>query len=252
MDFKVAGTKEVDHRAAARHQARRHPASVLAGALKQARGARMTILEVMREAIDAARRDEPLRAADRPRSRCRCDKIGEVDRPQGQDHQRHHRRDRCPDLQSRTTAPCTSGATEALGTGRDRPDQRHRQPAAADGRRTVPRNRGEDDGFRRIRVAAARKDGLVHISKLRQGQAHREGRGRGEHRRQAASRDRRHRQPRQDLVGPGGREEGADNGPRPPTPGSSRRPRQPMPSAEPRRPAADTALRRGKYPPRRN
>src|SRR6202000_556974 len=52
MDFKVAGTKDVTTALQLDTKLDGIPASVLAGALKQARGARLTILDVMREAID--------------------------------------------------------------------------------------------------------------------------------------------------------------------------------------------------------
>ncbi len=51
MDFKVAGTEQVITALQLDTKLDGIPASVLAGALKQARGARMTILEVMRGAI---------------------------------------------------------------------------------------------------------------------------------------------------------------------------------------------------------
>ena len=52
MDFKVAGTKDVITALQLDTKLDGIPASVLAEALKQARGARLTILDVMREAID--------------------------------------------------------------------------------------------------------------------------------------------------------------------------------------------------------
>ena len=64
MDFKVAGTKRVRHGHPARHQARRHPRRrCSAGALTQARDARLHILDVMAEAIDAPGRDVAVRPA---------------------------------------------------------------------------------------------------------------------------------------------------------------------------------------------
>ena len=53
MDFKVAGTEQVITALQLDTKLDGIPASVLGAALKQARGARMTILGVMREAIDA-------------------------------------------------------------------------------------------------------------------------------------------------------------------------------------------------------
>ncbi|HEX3925435.1 MAG TPA: polyribonucleotide nucleotidyltransferase, partial [Streptosporangiaceae bacterium] len=52
MDFKVAGTKDVITALQLDTKLDGIPATVLAAALKQARGARLTILDIMREAID--------------------------------------------------------------------------------------------------------------------------------------------------------------------------------------------------------
>src|SRR5438067_7164427 len=53
MDFKVAGTKDVITALQLDTKLDGIPSEVLAAALRQARGARLTILDVMREAIDA-------------------------------------------------------------------------------------------------------------------------------------------------------------------------------------------------------
>src|SRR5258707_4139558 len=53
MDFKVAGTTEIITALQLDTKLDGIPAAVLGAALRQARGARLTILEVMREAIDA-------------------------------------------------------------------------------------------------------------------------------------------------------------------------------------------------------
>ena len=63
MDFKVAGTREFVTAIQLDTKLDGIPASVLAGALTQARDARLHILDVMAEAIDAPGRDEPVRAA---------------------------------------------------------------------------------------------------------------------------------------------------------------------------------------------
>ena len=63
MDFKVAGTREFVTALQLDTKLDGIPASVLGAALQQARDARMTILDVMAEAIDAARRDGTDRAA---------------------------------------------------------------------------------------------------------------------------------------------------------------------------------------------
>src|SRR6202012_4564543 len=82
MDFKVAGTREVITALQLDTKLDGIPASVLAAALKQARGARLTILDVMAEAID-----EPGEMSDNaPRIitvHVPVDKIGEVIGPKG-------------------------------------------------------------------------------------------------------------------------------------------------------------------------
>ena len=82
MDFKVAGTKDVITALQLDTKLDGIPASVLAAALKQARGARLTILDVMREAIDAPGEMSPFA----PRIitvKVPVDKIGEVIGPKG-------------------------------------------------------------------------------------------------------------------------------------------------------------------------
>ena len=82
MDFKVAGTKEFVTALQLDTKLDGIPASVLAQALQQARDARMTILEVMNEAIDAP--DEMAPTAPRVISiKIPVDKIGEVIGPKG-------------------------------------------------------------------------------------------------------------------------------------------------------------------------
>ena len=82
MDFKVAGTKDVITALQLDTKLDGVPASVLAGALTQARAARMTILDVMREAISAPGEMSP----NAPRIitiKVPVDKIGEVIGPKG-------------------------------------------------------------------------------------------------------------------------------------------------------------------------
>ena len=86
MDFKVAGTKDVITALQLDTKLDGIPASVLAAALKQARGARLTILDVMREAINAP--GEMSQYAPRIITvKVPVDKIGEVIGPEGQDDQ---------------------------------------------------------------------------------------------------------------------------------------------------------------------
>jgi polyribonucleotide nucleotidyltransferase len=82
MDFKVAGTRDVITALQLDTKLDGIPASVLAAALRQARAARLTILEVMREAIDAPAEMSP----HAPRIitiKVPVDKIGEVIGPKG-------------------------------------------------------------------------------------------------------------------------------------------------------------------------
>jgi polyribonucleotide nucleotidyltransferase len=82
MDFKVAGTEKVITALQLDTKLDGIPASVLAAALKQAHGARMTILGVMREAISAPGEMSPYA----PRIitlKVPVDKIGEVIGPKG-------------------------------------------------------------------------------------------------------------------------------------------------------------------------
>jgi polyribonucleotide nucleotidyltransferase len=82
MDFKVAGTREFVTALQLDTKLDGIPASVLAGALQQARNARFIILDVMNEAIDAP--DEMAPTAPRVISvRIPVDKIGEVIGPKG-------------------------------------------------------------------------------------------------------------------------------------------------------------------------
>jgi polyribonucleotide nucleotidyltransferase len=82
MDFKVAGTQDVITALQLDTKLDGIPASVLAAALRQARGARLTILGVMREAIDTTAEMSPFA----PRIitvKVPVDKIGEVIGPKG-------------------------------------------------------------------------------------------------------------------------------------------------------------------------
>jgi polyribonucleotide nucleotidyltransferase len=82
MDFKVAGTRDVITALQLDTKLDGIPASVLAAALRQARAARLTILDVMREAIDTPAEMSPFA----PRIitiKVPVDKIGEVIGPKG-------------------------------------------------------------------------------------------------------------------------------------------------------------------------
>ncbi|MEV5413649.1 polyribonucleotide nucleotidyltransferase [Thermopolyspora sp. NPDC052614] len=82
MDFKVAGTKDLITALQLDTKLDGIPANVLAGALKQAKAARLAILEVMQEAIDSPAEMNPTA----PRIitiKVPVDKIGEVIGPKG-------------------------------------------------------------------------------------------------------------------------------------------------------------------------
>jgi polyribonucleotide nucleotidyltransferase len=82
MDFKVAGTRELITALQLDTKLDGIPASVLSAALQQARGARLAILDVMSEAIDAPAEMNP--TAPRVLTvRIPVDKIGEVIGPKG-------------------------------------------------------------------------------------------------------------------------------------------------------------------------
>ena len=166
MDFKVAGTKDFVTALQLDTKLDGIPSDVLAGALTQARAARLHILDVMGEAIDGP--DEMSPYAPRVTTvRIPVDKIGAVIGPKGQminaiqdeTGARHHHRGRRHDLRRRLRRP--------VGAGRGGPDQRDRQPADAQGRRALPRH-GRQDRRRSVRSSPCcpGKDGLVHISKL--------------------------------------------------------------------------------------
>ena len=156
MDFKVAGTKNFVTAIQLDTKLDGIPASVLGGALTQAREARLHILDVMAEAIDVPDEMSAVRPADHhgegPR---RQDRRGH--RPEGQDDQpdpgrhgrRHLHRGRRHRLHRRGRRPVGRG-----GSGRD---QRDREPADARGRRALHRDRRQDDDVRRVHLPHPRQ-----------------------------------------------------------------------------------------------
>ena len=123
MDFKVAGTKDVRHRAAARHQARRHPR--LGAGRRAEAGQGRPPGDPRRHAGGHRRpgRDEPERAAHHhDQDPGRQDRRGH--RPEGQDDQpdpgRHRRRDhhrgRRHDLRRRHRRPVRRGRAARRST----------------------------------------------------------------------------------------------------------------------------------------
>ena len=195
MDFKVAGTREFVTALQLDTKLDGIP-SRRAGRGADSRPATpgCTILDVMTEAIDEP--DEMSPYAPRVTTvKIPVDKIGEVIGPKGKIINA---------IQDETGAEISieddgtiyvGAADGAVREAAVRPDQRDRQPAAAEGRRAVPRHGGEDRRVRRLRLAAARpgRAGAHLQMQARQRQADRQGRGRGQGRRQAAGRDRRDR-----------------------------------------------------------
>ncbi len=83
MDFKVAGTADVITALQLDMKIDGLPADVLAGALLQAREARMKVLEVMQGAIDGPRKDMKENAPRLESVKVPTDKIGEIIGPKG-------------------------------------------------------------------------------------------------------------------------------------------------------------------------
>ncbi|EUA41356.1 polyribonucleotide nucleotidyltransferase [Mycobacterium avium subsp. avium 2285 (R)] len=135
MDFKVAGTKDFVTALQLDTKLDGIPSQVLAGALSQAKDARLTILEVMAEAIDEP--DEMSPYAPRVTTiRVPVDKIGEVIGPRARSSMPSPRRP-APRSPSRTTAPCSSGPPTARrrrprSTG-STPSPTHSCPPSASG-----------------------------------------------------------------------------------------------------------------------
>ena len=207
MDFKVAGTREFVTALQLDTKLDGIPAEVLAAALTQAKDARLAILDVMAEAIDAP--EEMSVHAPRIISvRVPVDKIGEVIGPKGKvinqiqddtgahavDRGRRHGLHRCHQRRG--------------GRGRPRRGQRDRQPDDARGRRALPRHRREDDQLRCVRLAAARQGRPAahqQAARARRWQARRRRRGRRLGGPEDPGPDRRDRRPRQAVADPGGR-----------------------------------------------
>ena len=153
MDFKVAGTKEFVTALQLDTKLDGIPASVLAAALKQARDARLHILDVMMEAIDTPDEMSP----NAPRIitvKIPVDKIGEVIGPKGK---------MINQIQEDTGAEITIeddgtiyiGAADGPAAEAARATiNAHRQPDHAGGRRALPGHGREDHHLRRVRLAA--------------------------------------------------------------------------------------------------
>ena len=203
MDFKVAGTREFVTAIQLDTKLDGIPASVLGSALTQARDARLHILDVMNEAIDAPGRDEPLRSSRHlGAGPDRQDRRGH--RAEGQDDQPDPGRDRRPDLDRGRRHDLHRCDRRPLGRGRPGADQRHREPADAGDRRALPGHRGEDHDVRCVHLPPAgqgRPAAHLRGAQARRWQADRGRRGRPGRRPEGPGRAQGDRPARQALAG---------------------------------------------------
>ena len=155
MDFKVAGTTEFVTALQLDTKLDGIPASVLAGALHQAKDARLAILDVMNEAIDAP--DEMSPHAPRIITvKIPVDQIGAVIGPKGK---------MINQIQDETGAEISIEDDGTIYIGAtDGPKAEAARaminaianPHDARGRRALPRHRRQDHHLRRVRLADAR------------------------------------------------------------------------------------------------
>ena len=207
MDFKVAGTRDYITALQLDTKLAGIPASVLAGALTQAKDARNTLLDVMNEAIDGP--DEMSLFAPRIITiKIPVDKIGEVIGPKGKVINQ---------IQDDTGADISIEDDGTIYVGADSGDKAEaaRSMINAIANPTMP-EKGERYLGTVVKITAfgafvsllPGKDGLLHISKLRPlagGIAGGERGGRGQRRPEDPGGDQRDRRPRQAVTDPGGR-----------------------------------------------
>ena len=151
MDFKVAGTSEFVTAIQLDTKLDGIPASVLAAALKQAREARLHILDVLNAAIDTP--DELSEFAPRVIAvKIPVDKIGEVIGPKGK-MINQIQEDTGADISIEDDGTVYIGATNGPSADAARVrDQRHRQPADSGNRRALPGHGRQDHHLRRLRL----------------------------------------------------------------------------------------------------
>ena len=202
MDFKVAGTREFVTALQLDTKLDGIPASVLAAALQQAKEARLHILDVMTEAIDAPDEMSPLRAAGHHgQDPGRQDRRGH--RPQGQDDQRDpgrdrrrdHHRGRRHDLHRRDRRPVGRGGPRRRSTRS--PTRRCRRSASAT---SAPSSRRPPSARSSRCCPAGRPAAHLQAAQAGRRQAGRQRRGRRQRRRQGPGRDRRDRRARQAVA----------------------------------------------------
>ena len=244
MDFKVAGTSDFVTAIQLDMKVTGLPAEVLAGALKQAKEARLLILDAIRDAIPEPRTEVNPKAPRILTIQIPVDKIGEVIGPKGK---------RINEIIALTGADIDiqDDGTVFIGLARGRrggrggaDDRRDRQPAPAHGRRAVQRHRREHHDVRRVREPRSRPRRPDAHLEARQGQAALDvedavkvgdtlevevqdiddrgqdlpqagGRGVGDPRGRWSRRSRSDRPPRRDRTGTGGRARPGPATPRP-------------------------------------
>ncbi len=200
MDFKVAGTKDFVTAIQLDMKVTGLPGDVLAGALQQAKEARLKILDVMHQAIPVPRTEvNPEGAADpHPEDPGRQDRRG--DRSQGQEDQRDRGDDRGrhrhPGRRDRVRRrPRGSGGRRGRAHHR-----RDREPASDQRGRALHRHGREHDDVRGVREPRARARRPHPHLEARSRQAARERRGGRQGGRLDRGRGPGHRRSRQDLA----------------------------------------------------
>ena len=156
MDFKVAGTREFVTAIQLDMKVTGLPGEVLADALKQARDARLQILDVMEDAIPAPREEVNAKAPRIISIQIPVDKIGEVIGPKGkQINEIIALTGADIDIQDDGTVLIGSDARRR-GRRRGGPhDRRDREPASGARGREVRGHRGEDHDVRGVREPRA-------------------------------------------------------------------------------------------------
>ncbi len=207
MDFKVAGTREFITALQLDTKLSGIPASVLAGALTQAKDARNTLLDVMNEAIDGP--DEMSLFAPRIITiNIPVDKIGEVIGPKGKVINQIQDDTGAQIIDRGRRHDLRRSGLRRQGRGRAGHDQRHRQPDDAGEGRALPRHRRQDHRVRRVRLAAARQGRpAAHLQAAAAGRRCPGGErgGRRQRRPEDPGRDQRDRRSRKALADPGRR-----------------------------------------------
>ena len=206
MDFKVAGTSEFVTAIQLDTKLDGIPASVLAAALKQAREARLHILDVLNSAIDTP--DELSEFAPRVIAvKIPVDKIGEVIGPKGK-MINQIQEDTGADISIEDDGTVYIGATNGPSADAARVrDQRHRQPAGSGNRRALPGHGRQDHHLRCLRFpdpGQGRPAAHLRAAQARRRQARGQRRRRRLRRPEDPGGNHQDRRPRQAVALPGG------------------------------------------------